>query len=93
MELLLGLAEVASFLYSAGTSWNTCFQAFQGECGQLPAGCYDVDWGHPFFRIGILVRGPGKTLAFGRQWHLEYIMSLGSVPNKHLTVLLLAHDV
>ena len=38
--------------------------------GHLPAGCYDVDWGHPFFRIGILVWGPGKTLAFGRQWQL-----------------------
>lgn len=22
---------------------------------QWPVGCYDVDWGHPFFRIGILV--------------------------------------
>ncbi|CAJ1436686.1 unnamed protein product, partial [Effrenium voratum] len=29
---------------------------------QWPVGCYDVDWGHPFFRIGVLVLSPKDFL-------------------------------
>lgn len=59
MGLVLAGLNAAPLLRATPHPLSTMAQEeLRGSGGfeqQWPVGCYDVDWGHPFFRIGILV--------------------------------------